>query len=336
MSAAVARVVPQPDAYQPLNVRQLWERYAATKGGSRRMKSWASTKNRLKAFVAAFAETDVMALSVRGWCVFRDGRRGVVSVTTLNHELGWAKAMLNWAVGEDLIPHNPLTRARYEPNDPTRDTFLTEEDLQKVLAAIDQSEQSDLRPGDRLRRTRSNVMLRAFILVAFDTGLRKNEILTLQWRQIDARGFVSLPKANTKTGKRRTVKLSARALEALKTLPREASGWVFVSGYRTKNNGGEKNTTHVDERHICRQFRAAVKAAGIEAAPGDGEVRVHDLRHSFATNAIAAGVPLPVVQRMTGHASLSMLGRYLHASTKDIDEAVATMERARHPEGKAA
>jgi integrase len=294
-----------------VTVRELWERYSAFKRGNGRASTYRIIVMRLRDAVAHFGDVELMTLSVRAWCEYRDHRKihgnsegRALSTPTLNFELDWLRSMLNWAVGEEFIPHNPLQRAKREPWDSTRDTFLTEEDLQKILAV-------------------SSPVLRALVLVAFDTGLRKMEMLTLRWPQVDPRGFIALARAGTKTKRRRIVKLSARALEAVEALRGgRGIGWVFPSPYETP-------TGHYGDRHVSRLFQDACLKAGVQAAPGDVRVRWHDLRHSFATNAIRSGVPLQVVQRMTGHSTLAMLGRYLHAAEGDIDAAVAAMERAR-------
>ena len=133
------------------------------------------------------------------------------------------------------------------------------------------------------------------------TGCRKSEILTLRWSEVD--GDV-LRLAEAKTGPR-TVWLSEAAQAIIARQPRNGSAWVFPS-------------PRDPERPQYRNFgfwRRARREAGIE------DVRLHDLRHTVASQAVARGVPLPTVAKMLGHTQPTMTLRYAHVGDREVESA---------------
>ncbi|WP_256702688.1 site-specific integrase [Burkholderia ubonensis] len=122
---------------------------------------------------------------------------------------------------------------------------------------------------------------------------RKYELLKLEWSRVDFdRAVLSLEPSDTKNGKRRVVPLNDEAMAALRdqrewvrvTVPR--SPWVFAVA------SGDRMTT------IQKGFRAVCVRAGID------DFRVHDLRHTFASWLVMAGVSLYVVKDLLGHSSI--------------------------------
>ena len=133
------------------------------------------------------------------------------------------------------------------------------------------------------------------------TGCRKSEILTLRWAEVD--GDI-LRLAEAKTGPR-TVWLSEAAQAVIARQPRNGSAWVFPS-------------PRDPERPQYRNFGFWLRARR-EAAIED--VRLHDLRHTVASQAVANGVPLPTVARMLGHTQPTMTLRYAHIGDREVEEA---------------
>ncbi|MCY4548233.1 MAG: site-specific integrase, partial [Defluviicoccus sp.] len=157
--------------------------------------------------------------------------------------------------------------------------FLSAAEYRRLAEALD-------RQG---RKRRLRVAAVRLILL---TGCRKSEILTLQWSYY-REGKLFLPE--TKTGPR-TVQLPPTAVELLEALPRRNdSPWVFPGNDRDgRYSGGGLD-------HAWRTVRAA---AGLE------DVRMHDLRHSFASRALALGETLPVIGKLLGHSDIETTARY--------------------------
>ena len=106
-----------------------------------------------------------------------------------------------------------------------------------------------------------------------------------------------------KTGPRQVL-LSPEARAVIERQPRSKSPWVFPSP-----------TDPARARAGLGLWEKVRKLAGIE------DVRLHDLRHTFASQAAMQGIPLPVVARLLGHAQVQMTLRYAHVSDRDVEAA---------------
>lgn len=140
-----------------------------------------------------------------------------------------------------------------------------------------------------------------FISLSLHTGCRKNELLTLEWSRVDfERAVLQLEAAHTKKGKRRVIPLNDAALDVLRAqhdwVRRHASRsqWVFAT-----SSAGRLTT-------IQKGFRSACLRSGID------DFRVHDLRHTFASWLVMAGVSLYIVKDLLGHSSITVTERYAH------------------------
>ena len=155
---------------------------------------------------------------------------------------------------------------------------------------------------DRLVERRPSCLPQADIIrLLLLTGCRKSEIVTLRWAEVD--GDV-LRLAEAKTGPR-TVWLSEAAQAIVARQPRNGSAWVFPLPIDPKR----------PQSHNLGFWRRARREAGIE------DVRLHDLRHTVASQAVARGVPLPTVARMLGHTQPAMTLRYAHIGDREVEEA---------------
>ena len=150
------------------------------------------------------------------------------------------------------------------------------------------------------------------------TGCRRNEVATLRWSDVDlAEGELHL--AQAKTGAR-TVTLSPEAVQVLAGLPRVADTLWAIAGPRP----GTRIT------NLSEQWRRVRTRADLE------DVRLHDLRHSWASRALALGESLPMIGRLLGHAKVETTARYAHLARDSVHEA-AGADRCRHrggPDGR--
>ena len=137
------------------------------------------------------------------------------------------------------------------------------------------------------------------------TGCRKNEILTLRWKEVDLEAK-ELHLADSKTGAR-TVSLSPEAARVLAGIVRaEGSPWVIPGRVKGKPM---RNVDH--PWHIVRR-RARLD-----------DLRLHDCRHSFASRALALGESLPAIGKLLGHAHVETTARYAHLARESMHEAAA-------------
>jgi integrase len=153
---------------------------------------------------------------------------------------------------------------------------------------------------------RSPYAIAAIKLLIF-TGARLSEILTLQWQWIEfERCEARLP--DSKTGPK-TLHLPPPALAVLADLPRvEGNSFVIV--------GSVAGARLVD---LEKPWRAIRKAAGLD------DVRLHDLRHAFASVAASSGMGLPIIGKMLGHTQAATTHRYAHIASDPVKAAVASV-----------
>ena len=205
------------------------------------------------------------------------------TLAVLRQIMGAAKAAGH--VGTDPV-------AGVRPNPGRKMTrFLSSEEIARLHRTLDQLVEE--RPS---RRPQTDV-IRLLLL----TGCRKSEILTLRWSEVNGD---MLRLAEAKTGPR-TVWLSGAAQAVIARQPRTASAFVFPS---------PRNSARPQSRNLGLWYRAR-REAGIE------DVRLHDLRHTVASQAVARGVPLPTVARMLGHAQPVMTLRYTHVGDREVEAA---------------
>ena len=176
-----------------------------------------------------------------------------------------------------------------------RQIYLSMEQIEKIGHVIKQMEQ-----------TESIFVLSAIKLLLF-TGRRTGEILTLKWDYIDFENSkMNLP--DTKTGAK-SFFFSPTVKQILLNLPNK-EGFVFKSVLK------DKRVTTV--RHIWKKI---CKLAKIE------NVRVHDLRHTYASLAVQNGYSLPIISKMLGHADIKTTQRYSHLHDDPVNQAVEKIDQ---------
>lgn len=203
--------------------------------------------------------------------------------TTANRVLALLSAMFNKAEawGERDSGSNPCRHVeRFAER--RRERPLAPEEIGVLWRYLDRA--------DRLQLEKPAATLAIRLLLV--TGCRLGEILTLRWEYLDLdRGVAELP--SSKTGAK-TVPLGRTGVELLKKAP-QRSAWVLP--------GAKSASPLVNLEKPWRRIRKALRLE---------DVRLHDLRHSFATQAIAAGLSLPKVGNLLGHKSVATTARYAH------------------------
>lgn len=169
--------------------------------------------------------------------------------------------------------------------------------------------------------TTSRIRLRAILICALDTGMRRGEMLKLQWSAVDfASRIIRVEAFNTKTMRGRIVPISERLQDELIKL-RATFG----------NNGDDALVFRIRD-HIWGSLQNALREAEIE------DFRLHDARHTFATRMIQGGMPIAEVARLLGHTTLAMTYRYTNleaAAVKRAADILDTIHVSQQPQRQA-
>lgn len=208
-----------------------------------------------------------------------------------NHALAIMSKIMTWAEDQGYRPEqtNPCRRIRKYKED-RRERFLKPEELRSLGLALDQVSKDG---------TFDPFIVGAVRLLLL-TGARLNEILTLRWSDVDlSRKMIFLP--DSKTGKK-PILLNEPAMAVLTSLPRLAGNPHVIAG----RIGGQHLV------NLQKPWRAIRKIAGLD------EVRIHDLRHTFASYAVAAGGSLPMIGRQLGHSQPQTTQRYAHLADDPV------------------
>ena len=187
---------------------------------------------------------------------------------------------------------NPC-RSAQKYREKRRERFLTDAEFRRLGNALDELEATG----------RVSPHAASAIRLLMLTGCRRNEILTLRWEDVhlDAR---ELRLADSKTGPR-TVSLSAEATDVLAAIPQlPGNPWVIP---------GTKPGARLSS--IFEPW------ARVRARAGLDDVRIHDLRHSYASRALALGESLPVIAKLLGHAQIQTTARYTHLTRDAVKDA---------------
>lgn len=205
------------------------------------------------------------------------------------------KRLLNYAAACGRLEGNPIARVKLLRVPNVRRVVLDEDAFQRLLS-------------------KAEAWLQPILLVAFDTGMRKSEVLNLRWSQLDLKaGAVRLEGEDTKTDEPRAVYLTRRVLDTLSGRPRPLhSTFVFVNPATGR--------PYADIQGAVERARAA---AGLEG------MWVHDLRRSFVTLARRSGLPESVVARFSGHRTPAVFKRYNIVEEQDLKAAVEVLNRSR-------
>ncbi len=229
-------------------------------------------------------------------------RQSGLAPATCDHYSKHMRHVLNLAVSWDIIEKNPVTAITLFKADNQINNTLNDEELGRLVSLL----------KEHPNRPTANAAL--FLL---STGARLNEALKAKWEHIDIDNKVwIIPSSNSKSKRVRSIPLNSSALAVLNDLgTRGEHEFLFVNP-RTGN----------PLTCIQKGWRS------IRAEAGLPNLRLHDLRHSFASLLVNSGQTLYSVQRILGHANPNTTLRYAHLSTKSLqsaaDSASDCMERA--------
>jgi integrase len=211
---------------------------------------------------------------------------------SVNRELAVVRAVLRLAASEDCGYLEKAPRVRLEKEPQGRLRFLSGDEATRLLDECRKAAEHPVLP-------RRSAYLYPVVVIALNTGMRRGEILGLEWDCIDfSRGVLQLEQ--TKNGTRREIPMNQAVYDVLSALPRSGS----------------------------RLFRGTVRGA-FESALERASIKnfhFHDLRHTFASWLTMNGRPLKEVQELLGHKSITQTERYSHLAPERLRDAVATLE----------
>lgn len=250
------------------------------------------TYKRIKARFGDVALRDITRYAVQTFQ--NDLTKEELSPATIDHHPKLLRRLLNLAVQWDMLEKNPLRGIELLNVDNKVEHYLKEDELERLLAVL----HSD--------PNRTVCLLLMFLL---STGARSNEARQARWDQISQEDRVwRIPASNSKSKKVRSVPLNDSALWVLEQVGTKGNLEVVFGNPDTKKA----------RNPVTRVWHRIRKQAGIP------HMRIHDLRHSFASLLVSGGRSLYEVQQILGHSDPKVTMRYAHLSSKALQAAANT------------
>jgi integrase len=274
------------------------------------------TINRLQRIGLGKKQLDEITVAdVETWRVKRQqvGR----AATTINRDVATLNSALAKAVDWNLLDQHPLSKLKpLKVDKRKKPRYLSKDEEKRLYAALvarDDKKRTERESGNRWREERGHDLkpelgifcdnLTPMVTLAINTGLRRGELWNLCWSDIDLKKqILTVLGKGAKSGQTRHIPLNADAVSALKT-----------------HRGSALPLPHKPV------FGRAEFRTAWEGVLSDAEIsgfRFHDLRHTFASKLVMAGVPLNTVRELMGHSSLEMTLIYAHLAPDNLKEAV--------------
>jgi site-specific recombinase XerD len=260
-------------------------------------------ENVSKLFSKIAGDKDLSNISMLDAELYKTFRLKSVKPATLNKDIGTLRAIFNYGMKLKWVFENPFNLVnKISLSDRERLAFNNYE-IDSLMNEIYSSS------------------IKSFILFALYTGCRLNEIINLQFKDIDFHNeLITIRNKdgfNTKSGKIRQIPMNKSIRELVRTM-------------YSKDNIIELDRTNIDcyvfqklngykynPDYITHKFKKYLRCAGISE-----KFHFHCLRHTFITRLINAGVNLNYVKEIAGHASIQTTMKYIHLSTEDLKSAV--------------
>ena len=255
-------------------------------------------------------------------------RKAGIAPATINRDLDRIRKVYSCAVEWDFVAEHPMRKVKRMKVDNERVRYLSADEEHRLRAAL------QAREGERREsRERHNAWhaargseghpqwpedgytdhLMPLVLLALNTGMRRGELFSLDWRSVNLPlRLVTVEAGNAKSGRTRHIPLNDEATGLLTRWRRQGNG----KGLVFPGAGGARMT------NVNKSW------AGLTTAAEMPDFNFHDLRHTFASRLVMAGVDLNTVRELLGHADIKMTLRYSHLAPGKLAEAVAKLGRA--------
>jgi integrase len=254
------------------------------------MRGYKKVELRMKSLIAYFGSMRIRTITPSHVEGYRDKRLSTKtkdnrdrSIADVQRDLEILRAMFRFAKAQGWISLSPFERST-EPlirksHESRRTRILTSEEEERLISACNSS-------------------LKPLVIAAIDTGMRKGELLSLIWSDVDLPNLlINVRAITTKTLENRQLPISSRLASELSLLPKDTP-------------------TVFNLKKVQRAWEGACKKAGLE------DLRLHDLRHCFCSKLISSGLPLAEVAKLSGHADVNILYRiYFNTNSATIETA---------------
>jgi integrase len=212
---------------------------------------------------------------------------------SVNKNISLLKAMVKKAVDWEMVEESLLKKVRAVklfPENNRRLRFLSKAECQELISSCD-------------------THLKPIVITALNTGMRRGEILKLKWEQVDLKHeFILLD--NTKNGERREVPINSTLRNTLQSITRRLDiPYVFFDAKTGKSY-----------KEVKKSFKTALRKAKIT------DFKFHDMRHTFASHLVMAGVDITTVKELLGHKDIKMTLRYAHLAPSHKVKAVDILD----------
>ncbi len=251
-------------------------------------------KPAIKNFLLTCGNRELASYSVRDVELFKAERLKDCSPVTVNIEFRTLKAAFNQAVKWEFMEENPFSKSSTVRVPEKPPVYFSREEFLKFLAEVQEP------------------LLKDLFLFAVQTGLRKGEITSLQWSNIDLERKLVLVRNDfgflTKTGKTRAVPMNES---------------VFTMLSRMKNGNSDcplvfhRDGKQLTQSYLSHKFKKSVRAAKL-----NDSLKFHSLRHTFATWLVQNSVSLFEVQKLLGHSDIKVTQVYAHLMTEELHATV--------------
>ncbi|WP_390900670.1 tyrosine-type recombinase/integrase [Serratia ficaria] len=234
--------------------------------------------------------------AIRDGKAIPDFKEKALSAGTKSHYLSFMRSLLRAAANEwGWIKNAPVIKTKKPVSKRIR--WLTREEANRLIECCSES-------------------IRPIVTFALVTGLRRSNIIDLEWNQVDMQRKVAwINPENAKAGKAIGVALNDTACKVLRGQIGKHSQWVFVhTKASTRPDGTKTAAIRKMRKDDNSAWRGSLKRAGIT------NFRFHDLRHTWASWLIQSGVPLSALQEMGGWESIEMVRRYAHLAPNHLTE----------------
>ncbi len=274
---------------KPIKFNDFTNDYLAYARANKRPSSVTRDGVSIKNLSETFGDKFLTEITVKDIEKYKSRRIEKAKPGTVNRELACLKTILNKAILWNHAKNNPVRQVKLFREDNQIVRFLSPEESKRLIAHC---------PAH----------LKPIVITALHTGMRRSEIYRLKWADVDGERK-SIAVRESKNHEPRHIPMSATLIDTLQSItPQLRNPYVF------RNREGHP---YVD---LKKSWHKTLKEAGII------NFRFHDLRHSFASNIVMAGVDLNTVRELLGHKSIQMTLRYAHLSTAHKEKAVGQLD----------